>query len=125
MTIGFDSFVSQPSTGIWNAKTMSIETQYCKEPKMPVRNQHSSSSTTPTMATPVSRVYSGIGLPGRSGSQPAEHLADRSVRQQSADRHHDEERQLLDRHPEDQLPTGHEPRVVRPVITNDADDVPD
>jgi hypothetical protein len=46
MTIGADSFVSQPSTGIWNPNTMTIEIQYAGLRKSPVRSTPNSNAQT-------------------------------------------------------------------------------
>src|SRR4051794_12875776 len=100
--------------------------QYCAVLKMPVRKTNSSRATVASTATTVNAVYSGIGLLTGVGSPPVdhpasvrEHLTDRLVRQQPTHRDHQEEDELLQRHPEDQLDTGDVRRVVVPVLADD------
>src|ERR1700710_142396 len=108
MTMGSESLVSHPSTGIWKANTMAIEIQYWAVVKMPVRSHSSSSAPTATMLTTVITVYSGIDVPParvppqRQAPGPGDDLADRLVGEQAADRDDHEEHQLLQRHRERQ-----------------------
>src|SRR5829696_1416874 len=123
--MGLDSLVSQPSIGIWKAKTMAIATQYCAVAKIPVRSQANSSTTTPATAAKVRMVYSGTarlvdGLP-----PCADDAAHRFVGQQTADRDHHEEQELLQRQPQRQLDAGDEAGVVGPMLAVDAHEIPD
>src|SRR5919112_85024 len=123
--MGSDSLVSQPSIGIWKAKTMAIAIQYCTVAKIPVRSQASSSTTTPRTAPRVMIVYSGTaGLPGRL-APCADHGAHRFVCQQTANGDDNEESQLLQWQSERQLDTGDEAGVVGPVVAVDAHEIPD
>src|SRR5665647_2699020 len=120
MTIGADSLVSQPSTRIWNTQTIRIDSQYCTERKMPVRNHASSARTTSTMAMTVKSGYSATRVLPRA----AQHIAHGLVREKPADRDEEEEHQLLERH-DTQMDAGREERAVRPVVAQDPDDIPD
>src|SRR5918994_52991 len=93
--MGLESLVSQPSIGIWKAKTMAIAIQYCAVAKIPVRSQASSSPTTPATAARVMIVYSGTAALPRCLAPRAHYGAHCFVGQQAADRDHREERQLL------------------------------
>src|SRR6478735_2782562 len=108
------SLVSQPSTTIWNAKTMAMASQNCSRLKTRVPDQRSSAMVT-TTATTASTVYSGIGV--RPRPQPAhdvEHAADRLVGQQPTDGDDDEEDELLERHAQRQVDASDVERVVGP-----------
>src|SRR5215203_3697859 len=123
--MGLDSLVSQPSIGIWKAKTIAIAIQYCAVAKIPVRSQASSSTTTPATAARVRMVYSGTaGLP-RGLAPRSDYGAHRFVGQQAADGDHYEECQLLQRQPERQLDAGDEAGVVGPMVAVDAHEIPD
>lgn len=99
--MGSESFVSQPSTGIWKARTIANATQYWTVVKIPVRNQPSSNATTARTATAVKTVYSGTGrlLPGRRRwpAQPGQDVTDRLVGQEPTDGDHEKEDDLLHR----------------------------
>src|SRR3954451_20977226 len=123
ITIGALSLVSQPSTSTWKAKTIAMAHQNCAFANTRVPDQRSSTTVARTART-ASRVYSGIGgsparRPGARGAQPGEHPPDRLVGEQPADRHHDEEDELLDRHAAGQLQAGDVGRVVAPVVVPD------
>src|SRR6478609_2326475 len=124
MTIGALSLVSQPSTIIWNAKTTTMLSQNCSRENTRVPD-HRSSTTVASTATTASTVYSGTGVrAGAAAAHEAEHLPHRLVGEQAADRDDEEEDELFERHPQGQLDAGDVERVVGPVATPDADDVP-
>src|SRR5215207_5037798 len=113
--MGLDNLVSQPSMGIWKAKTMAIAIQYCAVAKIPVRSQTSSNTTTPPTAIRVRIVYSGTVALAHGLMPCADDGVHGLVGQQTADGDHHEEQQLLQWQPQ-QLYARDEAGVVRPVV---------
>src|SRR5215207_2717220 len=85
---------------------------------MPVRAARASTATTATTATTAITVYSGIG------SSTRKEAADRLVREQRAQRDHEEEDDLLQRDGEREAPSGHVLGRERPVTARDRYGVP-
>jgi hypothetical protein len=56
VAIGALSLVSQPSTGIWKPRTITIEIQYTARRNSPVRNTANSSTHTASTATTAGKV---------------------------------------------------------------------
>ena len=121
--MGSESLVSQPSTGTWKPSTIAIAIQYCRlaehagaEPQQLQRHddddrQHREDGVLQHQAPRSTGAVAVV----RRRAQPAQHVADRLVGQQPADRDDDEEDELLQRHRERQQDAGGVALAVAPV----------